>query len=351
MAIIKRTAGPWGSGKGSNLTPAEVDGNFWDLEERVIELETNPPAANSIANISATGSQVTVTLDDATTFTFTMPTARWIWTGDWVDATVYAINDFFADPDTGSIYVVIKGHTSAAPCDPVYELVIDGTAIAAAAGGGLGGFSSYVSHSSSTLTLDEADANVFYILESASNDIAITLPADSTSFDLPIGTTIGFVKNHDLNVVTITADNGFFGASDANETIRRVGSVFYVRKVGVDEWILYGDLDKHANAIRNDTATGTVNVTWSTYARKTWVVHNAGSGVTFDLRTDAQEPKWQIGSEIGFIQAGAGQMTFTCSGGTLVKKSATTPISVTAGSWVRLIKTAANTWTIIGDYS
>lgn len=360
MAIVYRTAGAWGGGKGANLTPAEVDGNFWDHEGRIDTLETTPPSPNNIASISGSGSQLTITMDDASTFTVTMPTARWQWTGDWTDATVYAINDFFSDPATGNIYLVIKGHTSSAPFDPdatsggdpVYALIIDSASIAGAAGGGLGGFSSYELYSAATLTLDADSANVFYILNTSANDIAITIPDDSTAFDLPVGTTIGFIKYHDLNVATIDhASNGMFGLADADTTIRRVGAVFYIRKMDFDEWVIYGDVDKASNVIRNDTATGTVNVTWSVYARKNWVVHNAGSGVTFDLRTDAQEPKFQVGSEIGFIQQGAGQMTFTCSGGTLNKVSGTTPISNAAGSWVRLIKTAANTWTIIGDYS
>jgi hypothetical protein len=39
MAIIYRTSGSWGAGKGSNLTAAEVDGNFSDSDTRVVTLE------------------------------------------------------------------------------------------------------------------------------------------------------------------------------------------------------------------------------------------------------------------------------------------------------------------------
>jgi hypothetical protein len=75
VAIIYRTAGAWGAGNGANLTPAQVDGNFWDLHGRVDTLERTPPTPNNIANITATGSQMTITMDDASTFgPFTLPT-------------------------------------------------------------------------------------------------------------------------------------------------------------------------------------------------------------------------------------------------------------------------------------
>ncbi|MGR9317278.1 hypothetical protein ACU8LZ_12605 [Rhizobium leguminosarum] len=72
--LIFRTAGAWGAGKGSNLTPAEVDENFHDLDCRVTDLEDNPPTANQIADITQDGNQITIVMDDASTFgPFTLP--------------------------------------------------------------------------------------------------------------------------------------------------------------------------------------------------------------------------------------------------------------------------------------
>jgi len=36
MAIIYRTAGAWGPGNLINLTPTQVDNNFWELHGRVL---------------------------------------------------------------------------------------------------------------------------------------------------------------------------------------------------------------------------------------------------------------------------------------------------------------------------
>ncbi|WSH59835.1 hypothetical protein U8P68_10940 [Rhizobium ruizarguesonis] len=72
--ITYRTSGAWGAGKGSNLTPAEVDDNFYDLDGRVTELEDNPPSPNQIADITQSGNQITIVMDDASTFgPFTLP--------------------------------------------------------------------------------------------------------------------------------------------------------------------------------------------------------------------------------------------------------------------------------------
>ena len=60
-----------------NLATAEVDENFYDLDTRVVTLEDETLAAvNQIASISVIGSQMTITMEDATTFgPFTLPQA------------------------------------------------------------------------------------------------------------------------------------------------------------------------------------------------------------------------------------------------------------------------------------
>lgn len=74
MPIVYRNNGDWGVGKGSNLTSMEVDENFWNHEERIVELETNPPEPNEISNITLVGTQLTFYLEDATVFgPYTVP--------------------------------------------------------------------------------------------------------------------------------------------------------------------------------------------------------------------------------------------------------------------------------------
>lgn len=78
MAITYRTDGDWGTGKGSNLTAAEVDENFYDHEERIAALEaTGGTDGVGISNITQSGTQLTVHLTDASTLgPFTLPQGR-----------------------------------------------------------------------------------------------------------------------------------------------------------------------------------------------------------------------------------------------------------------------------------
>ena len=97
MPIIYRDDGDWGTGKGANLTPVEVDGNFWSIHERVTELETNPPAAISIAGFEVADNMLTIQMSDSSTFgPFPMPLVPLRWVGEWQASTTYFKNDFFS---------------------------------------------------------------------------------------------------------------------------------------------------------------------------------------------------------------------------------------------------------------
>lgn len=76
MPLIYRTAGAWGAGKGSNLTPAEADANFYQLVQDIAAAAAAAGSPVGIANIIVSGSQMTVVLDDATELgPFTIPRA------------------------------------------------------------------------------------------------------------------------------------------------------------------------------------------------------------------------------------------------------------------------------------
>ena len=76
LSTIFRTIGAWGAGKGANLTPAEVDGNFYELKTAIEDLQDNPPSAVGVANITGDGANLTIFLEDSTTFgPFPLPTA------------------------------------------------------------------------------------------------------------------------------------------------------------------------------------------------------------------------------------------------------------------------------------
>ena len=113
--MLYRTDDPgrWGTGKGANLVPAEIDGNFWELAERLVAVEASAgAAANGIQTITVTGSQMTVWLADGTALgPYTLPTAMIRYRGDWTVSTTYGEMDLVAVPETG-IYLVLRDHAS-----------------------------------------------------------------------------------------------------------------------------------------------------------------------------------------------------------------------------------------------
>lgn len=113
-----RDNGSWGSGVGRRLTVAEVDGNFYGHETRIADLETNPPSAVGISNIVVSGTQLTIFLEDGTTFgPFDLPIATFNVRDEWAASTDYAAMDIVTVPGSG-IYLVLQAHTSAATFDP-----------------------------------------------------------------------------------------------------------------------------------------------------------------------------------------------------------------------------------------
>ena len=117
--IIFRTTAPGRVGKGSNLTPEEVDDNFQDVDERVDTLETTPPVPIEITSITVVGASMTVNMADGGSFgPFTLPTAEFNWRDTWAPLTSYFEMDVFFAPGDG-VYLVITDFESATAFDPL----------------------------------------------------------------------------------------------------------------------------------------------------------------------------------------------------------------------------------------
>ncbi len=117
MAVIYRTTGAWGAGKGSNLTAAEVDGNFYDHDGRIGNLETSRPQPDNWASVEIDGTAVTFTTIGGSIFTIDLPVLKWRFRDAWAAFTGYAALDTFTVDGVG-LFLVNIDHTSAATFDP-----------------------------------------------------------------------------------------------------------------------------------------------------------------------------------------------------------------------------------------
>jgi hypothetical protein len=120
--ITYRTLGPWGSGKGANLQPSEVDTNFWSLAEAIVALQTNPAQPVGIASITVSGTQMYISLTDGTVLgPFTLPVLSFRWRGEWEAGADYVALDVISVEFTG-IFMCQVSHTSGATFDINQEI-------------------------------------------------------------------------------------------------------------------------------------------------------------------------------------------------------------------------------------
>lgn len=76
-ALVYRTTGAWGVGQGYNLTAAQIDGNFYELAQRIDAIVADIPLPLNISNMTVIGTQWRIYLEDSTVFgPFTLPQAN-----------------------------------------------------------------------------------------------------------------------------------------------------------------------------------------------------------------------------------------------------------------------------------
>lgn len=113
-----RGNGAWGTGKGSNLTEAEFDGNTNEFDVRITSLEDDPPEAVSIMSVTISGTELTFHLTDGSTldpFDISIPYPRFM--GEWVASAMYAALDQFTVAGQG-LYMVLADHVADSTFDP-----------------------------------------------------------------------------------------------------------------------------------------------------------------------------------------------------------------------------------------
>lgn len=362
MTIVYRTAGAWGGGKGANLTAAEVDGNFYDHESRIATIEGSPPTPNNIADISISGSVITVTMDDASTFNLTVPVVTWRWMGDWVGATAYAKNDIIVDSLTGFVYLVLEAHTSDPTTfdplatvggttggDPLYQSILE----VAATGGGVAGV---VTDSGTTINPTLGQANYLFTLDyyvaadytEGKNRIAAVLPLDSTvAFD--IGTQLHFVQYgnqiHCYGAGGVTVEFAFGRQPYSRDYL----SMITATKVATNHWYLSGDLEEDRAPIE---ITGTTYTLQANHLFKYLRCTNAaGCDVTVPVWSTSRD--LPVGAEYNFRQCASGtgaEVTITAATGVTINAKAGSSLStVEQGSVITLKKVATDVWDLFGD--
>lgn len=272
--ITYRTDGVWGAGKGSNLTPAEVDANFYDLQQQIDNALSGISAATGISDITYSNGTVTFALTDTTTRgPFELPVAVFNWRGRFAPSTDYAEMDMLFHPATGG-YLVLQDHTSASSFDP--DRTIGGNPVYRRLFRLVpGGHLPVVSKSDAAVTLGLSDVNSYLRMTSASPSV-IELPLNA-DVAIPVGSefTIRAVGNAS---VTFTADTDVTINYPEDQTGTAVrGDVAYLKKVNTDEWDVWFS---RVIEVSTEIVTSASDVTEST-SESEGGGSEAPSGITF----------------------------------------------------------------------
>ena len=273
MAIIYRTAGPWGAGKGANLVPGEVDGNFYDVNTRLIVVEETVPELTSIDFFEVSGSVFYVHLTNGTIQgPFALPQTTWNFRGAWLPSTAYHVNDVVTA--NGCTYMVLLNHVSGAVFDPnandgsghsFYGLLLSQPSNTMPDDGLQGQYLVKTSDADyvvgwqtpivfpSQALLEAPDptynltlANIAsYVRCVNGSGCTISIPADTTLL-FPVSTEISF-RQCTAQPVILAPDTGVFFntlagylAVDGSVKTGRGGAVITAKKVGPNNWDVFG---------------------------------------------------------------------------------------------------------------
>jgi hypothetical protein len=119
MTIVYVTTGSWGAGTGTPNSAAQVDGNFYDLDQRVVDLTGDLAEGKRIDTVTYTSSSMTFHFTDGTSQVIELPIATLAYVGEWANATPYSRNQMVSA--TSGFYQVLEDHVTPpwpAPFDP-----------------------------------------------------------------------------------------------------------------------------------------------------------------------------------------------------------------------------------------
>jgi hypothetical protein len=111
MTIVYVTTGTWGTGTGTPNSAAQVDGNFYDVDQRIVTLNADLAEGKRIESVTYTPTSMTFTYTDGTTQVIPLPVATITYVGQWTNGTPYATGQMVSVRGLG-MYQVLVSHTT-----------------------------------------------------------------------------------------------------------------------------------------------------------------------------------------------------------------------------------------------
>jgi hypothetical protein len=231
--------------KGSPITEAEYDGSLHNLDDRVV---VNEAATASIVvpvdfEINTAGHLDVIMSNSTVIDAGAIPVAESFaqsYKGNWSPLTHYFENDLFKAPNSNWLGAVLIDHTSASSFD---WGATDGMAhdlYAVAVPFSPAPTTVTLTSPAHTLTLDDINTYIRSTSVDTAGSVIITIPTNA-SVPFPIDTDMHFCQRGDPITFSHPGVTLHFPA-DSIATTALVGAVVSLRKVGTDEWDLFGRL-------------------------------------------------------------------------------------------------------------
>jgi hypothetical protein len=110
MTIFYVTTGAWGTGTGAPISAAQVDGNFYDVDRRIVSLTADVAEGKSIDSITSDdANMMTIHYSDGTSETIPLPIATFTYVGQWTNSTPYTRGQLISVRGLG-MFQVLEDH-------------------------------------------------------------------------------------------------------------------------------------------------------------------------------------------------------------------------------------------------
>lgn len=125
MTIVYVTTGAWGAGTGTPNSAAQVDGNFYDVDQRIVDVVADVAVGKRIDTVSYTSNSMTFHFTDGTSQVIPLPIATLEYVGTWTNSTPYQRGQMISAAN--GFYQVLEGHTTPPPPAPFDPNATDGS--------------------------------------------------------------------------------------------------------------------------------------------------------------------------------------------------------------------------------
>jgi hypothetical protein len=125
MTIFYVTTGPWGAGTGTPNSAAQVDGNFYDVDQRIDAVNADLAEGKRIDHVTYTDISMTFYYTDGTSQVIPLPIATLSYVGPWANSTPYVRGNMITAAN--GFYQVLENHTTPAPPAPFDPGATDGS--------------------------------------------------------------------------------------------------------------------------------------------------------------------------------------------------------------------------------